>query len=268
MKTSATGISLIKQVEGFREFSYPDPASPLYRAWPSKDWGFKMADAIVVPEQFRKLSGHPWTIGYGFTSGVKPNMRMTPAQADARLITELVEEESAVSTACIVRPNQNQFDALVCFTWNVGIAGMQGSSVIKAHNRGDFVSASRAFGLWNKAGGRVSNGLVKRRAAESSLYLKPVPQSDETLEGGPVNDTLHEPMPQRVESESRLTESPINRAATVAGTTAATVGAVSQIKSSMDELKGWVLPIMCITIIVLAGYIIWQRYQQRKGGWA
>ena len=240
MTTSINGFSLIKQFEGFREHAYQD--------------------VVGV-----------WTIGYGFTAGVQPGQQMTPAQADARLGTELLRYEDAVNRACIVPPNQNQFDALVCFAWNVGTAGMAGSTVIKAHNRGDFQSAARAFGLWNKAGGKVWPGLTRRRAAESALYLKPVPQPrvvDEPEQDARADEPPHaDPMPQAVESESRLSESPINRAATVAGTTAATVGAVSQIKSGLDELHGWLVPMLCAAVVVLAGFIVWQRWQQRKKGW-
>lgn len=240
MKTSINGFSLIKQFEGFREHAYQD--------------------VVGV-----------WTIGYGFTAGVQPGQQMTPAQADARLGTELLRYEDAVNRACIVPPNQNQFDALVCFAWNVGTAGMAGSTVIKAHNRGDFQSAARAFGLWNKAGGKVWPGLTRRRAAESALYLKPVPQPrvvDEPEQDARADEPPHaDPMPQAVEPESRLSESPINRAATVAGTTAATVGAVSQIKSGLDELHGWLVPMLCAAVVVLAGFIVWQRWQQRKKGW-
>lgn len=249
MKTSINGFSLIKQFEGFREHAY--------------------LDVVGV-----------WTIGYGFTAGVQPGQHMTPAQADARLGTELLRYEDAVNRACTVAPNQNQFDALVCFAWNVGTAGMAGSSVIKAHNRGDFQSAARAFGLWNRAGGKVWPGLTRRRAAESALYLKPVPHLVQRVVEGAMpgahadelphrDDMPHgEPMPQAVEPESRLSESPINRAATVAGTTAATVGAVSQIKSGLDELHGWLVPLLCLAVAGLAGYIVWQRWRQRREGWA
>lgn len=243
MKTSLHGFALIKQFEGFREYAY--------------------RDVVGV-----------WTIGYGFTTGIQPGQHMTVAQADARLGTELVRYEDAVTRACTIPPNQNQFDALVCFAWNVGTTGMAGSSVIKAHNRGDFQSAARAFGLWNKAGGKVWTGLTRRRAAESALYLKPVPHLVQRLVSGVIPSAqageipFTDPMPQEVEPESRLTESPINRAATVAGTTAATVGAVSQIKSGMDELQGWIVPLLCIAVAVLAGYIVWQRFNQRREGWA
>ena len=249
MTTSINGFSLIKQFEGFREHAY--------------------RDVVGV-----------WAIGYGFTAGVQPGQHMTPAQADARLGTELLRYEDAVRRACTVAPNQNQFDALVCFAWNVGTAGMAGSTVIKAHNRGDFQSAARAFGLWNKAGGKVWPGLTRRRAAESALYLKPVPHLvqrivEGALPGAHADELPHrddmphgEPMPQAVEPESRLSESPINRAATVAGTTAATVGAVSQIKAGLDDLQGWLVPMLCVAVAALAGYIVWQRWQQRRKGWA
>jgi len=255
MKTSLQGFAIIKQFEGFRADAYQD--------------------VVGV-----------WTIGYGFTSGVRPGQHMTPAQADARLGTELLRYEDAVVQACIIAPNQNQFDALVCFAWNVGTSGMAGSSVIKAHNRGDFQSAARAFGLWNKAGGKVWPGLTRRRAAESALYLKPVPvpqqlpaqpigRPDEPGQGADMGNPITaqpapptQAMPQQIDPETRLTESPINRAATVAGTTAATVGAVSQIKSSMDALQGWIVPMLCVAVVALAGYIVWQRWQQRRQGWA
>ena len=75
-------------------------------------------------------------------------------------------------------------------------------------------------------------------------------------------------MPQQIDPESSMAGSAINRAATVAGTTAATVGAVSQIKTSVGELQGWIVPMLCIAVVALAGYIVWQRVSQRRKGWA
>jgi K+-transporting ATPase A subunit len=75
-------------------------------------------------------------------------------------------------------------------------------------------------------------------------------------------------MPQQIDPESGMGASGINRAATIAGTTAATVGAVSSIKQSVSDLGGWVVPLLCVAVVALAGYIIWQRWQQRKKGWA
>ncbi len=66
---------------------------------------------------------------------------------------------------------QPEFDALCSLTWNIGIAGMKKSSVVRLHNAGDKAAAARAFGLWNKSRGKVLPGLVRRRSAEAALYL-------------------------------------------------------------------------------------------------
>ena len=238
MKTSARGVKLITEFEGFRANAYPDV-------------------------------GSVWTIGYGFTKGVKQGDKITRAEADARLREELTEYEHGVSRACRVQPNQNQFDALVCFAFNVGVAGMSRSSVIKAHNREDYQAAARAFGLWNKAGGKVWPGLTRRRAAEGALYLEPVPDEVSDPVEGPVDE-----MPQRVDEERPMTASTINRAGVVAGGTAAvatvaeTARTVADVKYSVASLGDWLVPILLLAVVGLCGYIVWERIQQRKGGWA
>lgn len=258
---SARGRALIKQFEGFRADAYQD--------------------VVGV-----------WTIGYGFTRGVQPGQHMTAAQAEARLITELLGYEQAVLGGCTLAPNQNQLDAMCSLCWNIGVAGFLKSTVLRAHNRGDAQSASRAFGLWNKAGGREWAGLTRRRAAEAALYLEPVAmplrpaepvaRPDDPAPGADMGNPIAaqppaptapppppaQAMPQQVDPESSLASSGINRAATVAGTTAATVGAVSQIKQSVDDLGGWVVPLLAAAVVVLAGFIVWQRWQQRRKGWA
>lgn len=245
MHVSPRGRDLIKQFEGFRAHAYLDPVGV-------------------------------WTIGYGFTRGVQPGVTMTLAQAEARLITELLSYEAAVMAACTVRPNQHQFDALCSLAWNIGAGAVARSSVIRAHNRGDFQSAARAFGLWNRAGGREWPGLTRRRAAEAALYLEPVPGLVRRVADAAVPPAWadHVPpppaqdMPQAVDPESSLTASPINRAASAAATTAAGLGALSQIKDSLADLQGWLVPALALTVVALAGYIVWQRWQQRQRGWA
>lgn len=140
MNISKKGIDLIKKFEGCKYTAYQD---------------------IVGV----------WTIGYGFTKGVKFGMTITPEECEARLLEELRAYEAAVTKACIVAPTQTQFDAIVSLAWNIGIAGMSKSSVIRYHNQKDFTNAAKSFGLWNQAGGRVVQGLVNRRAAEAALYL-------------------------------------------------------------------------------------------------
>ena len=244
LHVSPRGRALIKQFEGFRADAYQD--------------------VVGV-----------WTVGFGFTRGVQPGQHMTLAQAEARLITELLGYEQAVLSGCTIQPNQNQFDAMCSLAWNIGIAGFLRSTVLKAHNRGDVQSASRAFGLWNRAGGKEWPGLTRRRAAEAALYLEPAPGVVQRIVEGaiPAAQAGEVPppaqnMPQQVDGEGSMAASPTNRAATVAGTTAATVGAVSQIKAGLDDLQGWLVPMLCVAVAAMAGYIIWQRVQQRRKGWA
>ncbi len=234
MNTSNRGLSLIIQFEGFRGEAYRDVVG-------------------VV------------TIGFGFTKGVKMGDKMTLAEARDRLRLEIVEYEQGVLAACTRKPNQNQFVAFVCFAFNVGVGGFRKSSVLKAHNRGDYQAAARAFGLWNRAGGRVFAGLTRRRAAESALYLEPV---DIELADEP------EPMPQAVEPERPMTASTINRASVAAGTTATLAAAgealqtVQGVRYGLQGLDGWIVPALLVVVVALCGYIVWERVNQRRGGWA
>lgn len=282
MRVSQAGQAQIKKFESFREFAYPDPASPLGRATVGiREIGFAPFDTLQLPQGCESLSGAPWTVGYGFIEGVTRKSRISRTQADARLVEELEEYEDGVYSACKVRPNQNQFDAMVSLAWNVGISGVQNSTVMKAHNRGDVMSASRAFGLWNKAGGKVSSGLTRRRALESAMYLRPAPSvARQILENAipsaaasDLSDFTEHDMPQKVDPESSLISSPINKASIAGGATALaiaseSVSTVSNLKFGIESLGDWLLPVLLLAVVGLCGYIIWNRYKQRSGGWA
>lgn len=229
MRLSKNGIDILKRFEGCRFKAYQD---------------------IVGV----------WTIGYGFTEGVKEGDVMTLAEANARLIAELKKYEDAVSAALTRYYFQNQFDAIVILAWNIGIAGMQKSTVVKAHNRGDSQAAARAFGLWNKAGGKEIAGLTRRRAAESALYLTPEPNEKDLA------------MPQAVDEERPMTASTINRAGVIAGSTAGVAG-LSQVidainKLNLNSYSDWLVPGLLVVTIISVGYIIYERVKQRKNGWA
>jgi GH24 family phage-related lysozyme (muramidase) len=174
------GVDLLKQSEDFVGHAYPDPVSPLGRAlqkaglWRQTLRGVPIPDAVRIVKG-KELSGAPWTIGYGFTEGVNEGDTMTQAEGNARLARELVGYRDSVRAACKVEPNENQLAALVVCAWNIGKGAIASSSMVKAHNRSDFAAAARAFALWNKAGGKVVDALVRRRAAEAALYAKPAP---------------------------------------------------------------------------------------------
>ncbi len=88
------------------------------------------------------------------------------------LAQDLKKFESAVNTAVKVPINQNQFDALVSLTYNIGIGAFKDSTLLKKLNVKDYKGAAEQFPRWNRGGGRVLNGLVKRRKIEMELFLK------------------------------------------------------------------------------------------------
>ena len=139
-QTNAAGIGLIKSFEGLRLKAYQD--------------------AVGV-----------WTIGYGTTRGVKPGQQITEAQAESLIKTDLARFERDVSQAVRVPINDNQFAALVSFTYNVGSGAMRSSTLLRKLNRRDIRGASNEFPRWNRAGGRVLAGLTRRRNAEKALFL-------------------------------------------------------------------------------------------------
>jgi hypothetical protein len=86
--------------------------------------------------------------------------------------------------------NQNQFDALVCFAYNVGLGALHGSTLLKKVNTGDFDGAADEFLKWNHAGGVVVPGLTRRRQAERSLFLQPILDTSSNPSDQEVADKL------------------------------------------------------------------------------
>lgn len=140
MKASINCINLIKESEGFRDKAYKCPAGI-------------------------------WTIGFGFTKGVKPSDTTTLDEAIARLAVELEDYEAGVLEHVRVPLTQGQFDALVDFAFNLGVGALSESTLLRKLNDGDLMGAANEFPRWVKSGGKTLPGLVKRRAAERALFL-------------------------------------------------------------------------------------------------
>ena len=115
--------------------------------------------------------GKVWTIGYGHTSGVYPGQTITKQQALNYLRSDCQFAANAVNKYVKVSINQNQFDALVSFTFNLGAGAFAGSDLLKYLNQGKIQAAANEFPLWCHAGGQVLPGLVRRRNAEKALFL-------------------------------------------------------------------------------------------------
>ena len=207
MRTSENGISLIKRFEGLELEAYQDIAGV-------------------------------WTIGYGHTgSDVEPGMRISEREAEELLKRDLKPRENAVDRLTNVSLNQNEFDALVSFVYNVGENAYKNSTARRRLNNKDRVGAAEALTWWNKAtvNGvlREVTGLTRRRAAERALFLEPVNppivnDNDQVAENSrvtPVEDAPRRP---------NLAESRSIQGATVAG--GAGIAASTMGRDSADEL--------------------------------
>jgi lysozyme len=141
---------------------------------------------LELIKKFEGFKSHPYlcpanvaTIGYGSTryaNGVKVTLSdnaITELQAIELLKDTLKQYELAVDSYCRDDINQNQFDALVDFCYNCGANNLKSSTLLKKVNANpNDITIGLEFAKWNKGGGKILNGLVKRRAAESELYFR------------------------------------------------------------------------------------------------
>lgn len=225
MKTGPKGLKLIKQFEGWRSKAYRCSAGVL-------------------------------TIGYGHTSmagppTVKSGMVITKAEGEAILKRDLRKYEKAVNDAVRVNLNQEQFDALVSFTYNIGPGAFRKSSALKAVNARRFDEVPRRLAMWNKAGGRVLAGLVRRRAAEGELFMS----------GNREDRFAAAELPDIPQGKSP-TQSTTNIAAAVSGVAGVTAAGreIVDNTNSMMQAAPWI-----VTCIVIAGATWWVwRERNRK----
>ena len=165
MNISQNGIDLIKQFEGLRLEAY-------------------------------QCSAGVWTIGFGHTNGVKQGDKITLAQAEDFLRSDLEKFENAINNLVNVELNQNQFDALVSFVFNIGINAFKKSTMLKFLNNNSFPLAAGQFDRWIYANGNVVAGLINRRKKEKELFLSEItdgcnPVSESGSEDQPEADERH-----------------------------------------------------------------------------
>lgn len=142
MKTSDSGIALIKHFEGFRRTPY-------------------------------LCAGGKWTVGFGHViRSFETFSKITEEQAENILKDDLIHAENAVNALITVPLTQNQFDALASLTFNIGRENFLTSTLLKKLNAGDVTGAAAEFKKWRKSAGKVLPGLVRRRAAETALFNK------------------------------------------------------------------------------------------------
>ena len=139
MNISQEGLSLIKKFEGCELEAY-------------------------------KCAANVWTIGYGSTDGVKEGMEISQERAEMLLLEDVEVFEESVNKLVEVPLEQNQFDALVSWTFNLGSTNLKNSTLLKVLNDKDYEGVPAQIKRWNKAGGKVLQGLIRRREAEALLF--------------------------------------------------------------------------------------------------
>ena len=111
-----------------------------------------------------------WTIGYGHTKDVKEGDKINRDEANNLLTEERPEYEGYINTLVEVPLEQCQFDALVCWVYNLGPTNLKESTLLKLLNAGDYHTVPAQIKRWNKAGGQTLQGLIRRREAEALLF--------------------------------------------------------------------------------------------------
>ena len=139
MNISQEGLSLIKKFEGCELKAYRCAANVL-------------------------------TIGYGSTKGVTEDMEITQEEAETLLQEEMHEYEGYINDMVKVPLEQHQFDAMVSWVFNLGSGNLSSSTLLRVLNEGKYEDVPEQILRWNKAGGKVLDGLVRRRTAESLLF--------------------------------------------------------------------------------------------------
>tara|TARA_R100000234_G_C4966553_1_gene164174 strand:- start:145 stop:582 length:438 start_codon:yes stop_codon:yes gene_type:complete len=139
MNISKEGLSLIKKFEGCELEAYLCPAGV-------------------------------WTIGYGHTKDVKEGDKINKDEADYLLQEEMIEYESYINDFVEVPLEQNQFDALCSWVYNLGPTNLKNSTMLRVLNEEKYADVPQEIKRWNKAGGEVLDGLIKRREAEAKMF--------------------------------------------------------------------------------------------------
>mgnify|MGYP003109902921 FL=1 len=139
MNISEEGLSLIKKFEGCELKAYRCAANVL-------------------------------TIGYGTTKGVTEDMEITKEEAESLLKEEMHEYEGYINDMVKVPLEQHQFDAMVSWVFNLGSGNLSSSTLLKKLNNSEYDEVPAQIKRWNKAGGKVLDGLIRRREAESLLF--------------------------------------------------------------------------------------------------
>lgn len=222
--TSPAGLELIQSHEGLRLTAYLCPAGI-------------------------------WTIGWGHTGpDVHKGLTITRNEAYTLLRRDLEGPEEAINDHVTVLLDQSQFDALVSFVFNVGVKAFLGSTLLRKLNAGNYGAVPAELAKWNKGGGRVLPGLVRRRKEEAELWMAEAPDVDQ-------EDTTR---PDTVTAKPMLASRTV-QGGIASGTGAAGMTIVETVQSVQPAVEGdgmiWLKVLFVLLICAGVGLTIWGRYR-------
>lgn len=229
MRMTKAGLDLIKEFEGFRGKSYRCPANVL-------------------------------TVGYGHTSMAGPpevseGMSISRAEGERILKTDLKKYEAYVREAVRVELTPAQFSACVSLCYNIGGGAFKKSSVVRFCNKRQWKNAADAFMLWNKAGGRVLPGLVRRRAAEAALFM-----SDDVTEDDEIRPVVDAP------KGKPMALSTTNLAAGATAAAGVSAAAKEVVDNTTSLFSGSNILMLILILIILGGaaWIVRERWLKAR----
>lgn len=203
-----------------------------------------------------------WSLGYGFTKGVRSGTKMTVQECEDRLLEELNEFGAQVRRVVDVPLTQSQFDAIVSLTFNIGIGNLKSSTLLRKLNAGDYAAVPAQMMRWNKArvDGKLTplKGLTRRRAAEAAVFTM-----DAQLPSDDGGDTMVQKV--TVQDKKPLTKSKTMAGAGVAG--AATV--LSEITPQVEALIPYAESMKTLFLLLAlagVGLAIYARMKDQKDG--
>jgi lysozyme len=209
---------------------------------------------VLIQREGKKLRAYldsvgVWTIGVGHTSAagppnVTPGLTITDAECDQLLARDLVQYEDAVNKAVTAKLNQNQFDALTSFCFNVGTGGFTRSTVVKRLNAGDTVGAADAMLMWNKP-----PEIMGRRQSERKQFMEP-PATNMPLPPPPDVPPIKPPA------------KPKSNTGPIVGTVAAGAGTAAAAHKQGMSATSVMIAVAVVIALVIGGVVLWRKIKR------